>query len=450
MVPKLHAKGRSFRGAALYLLHDKDRARTSERVAWTETRNLATDNPHMAWRVMAATAMDAGRLKQHAGVKNSGRKSNDCVLHLTLSWHPTEKAGLTREEMIRAASGAVVALRAEARQVLMVCHHDEPHPHVHVLINRVSPDDGRMLSSSKEKLALSAWAQKYEQDRGAVLCEERVANNAAREQGEYVRSEPDKPRKMFEREQAEGNDPAVQEIRCQQQAKDAALAQQQRDQKAWQQKEWKELLERHAAACRALDQNRRDEYERMQKRVQAQFQPERDTLKQRHDAQARAFASNEESVLGRARNAWRALDLRGLFHAETRQKSIRHMGEALKSQHGRQDALRRQQERESQNLQRRQNEVERKQAGELQACHKTQVTQERDRFMAERRTLIASHQRKAVEQKQAWQVRHEERKQAINHARTVQQSRAQEVERMRELFRQRRAQSLDRHHRLEW
>ena len=44
MVPKIHAKGSSFKGAALYLLHDKDRASTSERVdtPWSTRRSLAS------------------------------------------------------------------------------------------------------------------------------------------------------------------------------------------------------------------------------------------------------------------------------------------------------------------------------------------------------------------------------------------------------------------------
>ena len=70
MLPKLHSKGKSFKGAALYLLHDKDRAATSERVAWTETRNLLTDDPHRAWRVMAATAMKQDILKVSCVTQN--------------------------------------------------------------------------------------------------------------------------------------------------------------------------------------------------------------------------------------------------------------------------------------------------------------------------------------------------------------------------------------------
>ena len=83
-VPKLAAKGTSFKGAAAYYLHDKD-ASTSERVAWTATQNLVTDNPEMAWRIMAATAKDQARLKEQAGGRTTGRKSADVVRACSLA-----------------------------------------------------------------------------------------------------------------------------------------------------------------------------------------------------------------------------------------------------------------------------------------------------------------------------------------------------------------------------
>jgi len=113
MVPKLHPKGSSFKGAAAYLLHDKGRASSAERLAWVETRNLATNEPEVAWRVMAATAMDQARLKEAAGIKKTGRKSKKSVLHFSLSWHEEEGELLSREEMLRAASGAIAALGGE-------------------------------------------------------------------------------------------------------------------------------------------------------------------------------------------------------------------------------------------------------------------------------------------------------------------------------------------------
>ena len=67
MLPKIHKNGTSFKGIAQYVLHDKN-AETSQRVAWTETINLATRNPDTAWKVMSAVSLDQARLKREAGV----------------------------------------------------------------------------------------------------------------------------------------------------------------------------------------------------------------------------------------------------------------------------------------------------------------------------------------------------------------------------------------------
>ena len=244
MIPKLHAKGASFKGCALYLLHDKE-ASTNERVEWTETRNLATNNPEAAWRVMAATALDQSRLKEEAGIKNTGRRSKQSVLHLTLSWHPDETKNVSREEMMRAANGALRALGAQDHQAMIVSHNDEPQKHVHVLLNRVSPADGRMLSSSKEKLALSKWAEKYERERGSILCEERALNNAARARGQFVRAKKEKPRHIYELEAANSNVPGALKVREAQQKQDLKLRRDSLAQKLRRKKEWESLLQSH-------------------------------------------------------------------------------------------------------------------------------------------------------------------------------------------------------------
>ena len=187
MVPKINSRGSSFKGAAAYLLHDKGQADTSERVAWVETVNMATSSPQTAWRVMAATALDAGRLKAQAGVKKTGRSSKDAVLHVTLAWSPEQTPG--RAEMSGFAHRALDALKAGDRQAMIICHTDEEHPHVHLLINRVSPVDGRLLSSSKEKAVLSALALAYEQEGGTIYCKQREENAERRKKGEFVRGD---------------------------------------------------------------------------------------------------------------------------------------------------------------------------------------------------------------------------------------------------------------------
>lgn len=193
MVPDIPNRGdglgTSFKGALSYYLHDKREDKdsphlsTSERVAWTETRNLTPGiDVRMAQRVMIATSKNADKLKAEAGIKNTGRKSDLVVFHYSLSWQPGEAAALTREEMVRATDASLKILGAENRQAVLVCHTDRAHPHVHIIINRVDPDDGRLLGTSNTKRKLSNWANEYERERGQILTPLREEKRQQREQ----------------------------------------------------------------------------------------------------------------------------------------------------------------------------------------------------------------------------------------------------------------------------
>jgi hypothetical protein len=74
MVPRVAGKGASFKGAGAYYLHDKQ-ADTAQRVAFTHTENLPTNDPELALRHMAYTAMHQDEIKALAGTKATGRKS---------------------------------------------------------------------------------------------------------------------------------------------------------------------------------------------------------------------------------------------------------------------------------------------------------------------------------------------------------------------------------------
>lgn len=183
MIPNVASGGHSFNGAMRYYLHDK-KADTAERVAWTATRNLGTDNPDLARRVMIATANRADELKKAAGVK-AGRKATDGPVYAySLAWHPDEAAKLDRTEMMRAAVSSLIALGAEGHQAIIVAHQDEPQPHVHVILNRVHPDTGKMLATGNDHHRLSAWALAYREARGEHLkyCPQRAKNAEARRQ----------------------------------------------------------------------------------------------------------------------------------------------------------------------------------------------------------------------------------------------------------------------------
>ena len=189
MIPRVAKAGKSFKGAAAYYLHDKQ-ASTSDRVGWTETLNLSTDDPEQAWKQMAQTAMNADHLKQAAGIKATGRKSTNSVYAYSLSWHPDQHP--TREDMAAAAKESLKVLKLDDRQAILIAHTDQDHPHVHVLVNRVSPNDGRMAANSKDFNALSRWAEKYCKDRGWDYCPDREKNNALRKQGNFVKYDQDR------------------------------------------------------------------------------------------------------------------------------------------------------------------------------------------------------------------------------------------------------------------
>ena len=168
MVPDIAKKGHSFDGAFAYYLHDKG-SDTTERVGWTETRNLMTDAPQVAKRIMIATALQSDELKAQAGIKATGRTSNAHVYAYSLAWHPDEADGLTKDEMLKAVDQSLKELKADHLQAVIVCHTDQKHPHVHVVLNRVDQNDGRMHPFKNDRLQLSKWANDYERERGHIV-----------------------------------------------------------------------------------------------------------------------------------------------------------------------------------------------------------------------------------------------------------------------------------------
>ena len=182
------APGRSFGGVADYCLHDRwvpgqGHPESAERVEWTETRNVATDQGDRASRIMAATAEASPELKRLAGGAATGRKLEKPVCHYSLNWARDEKPD--RQEMSRAAEESLKALGMERHQALIVSHRDG-QPHAHVIANRVDPESGKAAGLSRSKLKLSKWAEGYEREQGKIRCPERERNNKRREAGERV------------------------------------------------------------------------------------------------------------------------------------------------------------------------------------------------------------------------------------------------------------------------
>jgi hypothetical protein len=422
MVPKIHARGKSFKGAAAYLLHDKDRAETRERVAWTETRNMATSKPDMAWKVMAATAMDQQRLKAKANVKATGRKSTDSVLHISLAWHQRHAGTLSRDEMRRAVIGALKAINADDRQALIICHSDEPHPHVHILVNRVSPVDGRMLSSSKEKLALSKWAEDYERQTGQIECPERAINNAARERGEYTRGKKDQARHLYESDQHHQMDTkAKQGVRT----KEASFSKSVRERRKKDKEAWKDIRLQHRERQAKIRSDAKHQMEAQKNEIRQRNRPAWTDLFHRQEEQKKAFLEREKSLLGRVHNALRAMDFKAIMRGEvsaegkTRRQALGEAFDALSKAGARLDSLKREQAKESRIFATSQKREEREAAKRIREERDAAIKQNAIRFVEERNDLIFTQQMEGAKLRAERTTFNQQRDQAWHESRAV-------------------------------
>lgn len=124
------SKSRSFASLGRYLVEGRAEE-NANRVEWSASRNLPTDDPELAATIMRATASQNVRVDQP-------------VYHLTLSFDPGDP--VNQVAMERVADRVLEALGLQEHQVLIVAHGDREHPHMHVLINRVHPETGKVWS----------------------------------------------------------------------------------------------------------------------------------------------------------------------------------------------------------------------------------------------------------------------------------------------------------------
>lgn len=423
MVPNVAGTGTSFRGAALYYLHDKRRdgeaeRLTSDRVAWSETRNLATDDPELAWRIMAATALDQDRLKAEAGVKATGRKSNASVYTYSIAWHPDEVANLSRAEMVRAAEESIRALGAQDRQAILVAHRDEPHPHVHVMLNRVSTIDGRMLGTSNDYNKLDAWALAYRRERGEEhkYCPARAEKDAAKrrkragEDVEFVQGDKTTPRGM-EADYAAAraaNDNSARRARDQQKALNQELAADTEQMHARHRQEWRALSERYRASKADIITHAGAAIERSRASVKGLYRPSWRDLYRRQDQERRQFAERETRLGGKIENALSAIAHRRELDPEHSHGFLSAALNFLTSGAARTKALEKRHDLQQRALGRQQrHELERAVAA-VKKDRGTLLGRARTGFGAERTALIERQASEREASRQAWRQRHEE------------------------------------------
>ena len=182
MVPHIPERGYSFKGSGLYYFHDKG-AMTSERVAWTQTRNLHTDDPEKAMKVMAWTDKNSDFLKERSGgAKTGAKQTKGNVYNPSLAWHPEEKPD--KAAMIEAADDYMAHMGLAEHEYVIVAHTDTKHPHIHIIANLVHPETGKVADINNDQHRAQEWALAYQRERGQDYCPAREENAKKREQGE--------------------------------------------------------------------------------------------------------------------------------------------------------------------------------------------------------------------------------------------------------------------------
>jgi hypothetical protein len=127
MIGKPLPLGKGFLGLVRYL--EKGPAgEERDRVEWVESRNLPTDDPETAARLMAAYARESVRTQRP-------------VYHLVISADPGDP--VDRASMSHVADAVLRELGLSEHQVLIIAHNDTDHPHMHLVVNRVHPETHR-------------------------------------------------------------------------------------------------------------------------------------------------------------------------------------------------------------------------------------------------------------------------------------------------------------------
>ena len=122
--------GRSFAGVVNYNLQ-----KTDAYVLYT--RGLRTDS--------IQSIIDDFNLQRKVN-KELGK----AVGHIALSWSVYDKDKLTTDIMIERAQEYMKLMDIENTQYIIVQHNDKPHPHIHIIYNRVS-DNGKTISDRFQK-----------------------------------------------------------------------------------------------------------------------------------------------------------------------------------------------------------------------------------------------------------------------------------------------------------
>lgn len=424
--------GHSFKGLHAYCAHDQGSGATAERVDWTETRNLGTDDPAQAWKVMAATAKSQNELKRAAGIRAGRHAKEGAVMHVVIAFDKDEPRD--RDTMIGAADELLSHLGvdpkkmrgkskpkrkqfADEHQVVMYAHNDTENPHIHLMVNTVHPEHGVKLPSSNDQLKAQKWALKFSKRHGTDhKTPAREENAKMREDGEYVKGQRRKSRNVYEQEKAlaqPANDNGQKEaVQSAQRKKDAALALRGRSMATMHKRALETLIGNHEERKAALGRALKKETNKLKAQIREEYRPKWRDLKKRQQAERRTFDSLETSFFGKASNMAKALKATVRDVQDGSTGFITRTFKVLTNAGERKAYLERAQQRQRATLGREQAERLKSGAEALTATHSKRMAAVRSNLMQERGQLLKRQEIERARLKEQWKERNAERKAA--------------------------------------
>lgn len=144
--------GRSFGGCVRYQFEGHKDKGEDKKAEILEAVGVRTDNP-----TVMTTDFNRGRLSN----PDLGR----AVWHTSVSFNPDDAHKVSNELMLAVARDYVQGMGLDKTQYVIIRHNDQPHPHFHLIANRVD-DAGQTISDSqnyyRSQKLLRELSHKYE------------------------------------------------------------------------------------------------------------------------------------------------------------------------------------------------------------------------------------------------------------------------------------------------
>lgn len=159
--------GSGFKGVVSYLETGSSKD-AHGRVAWSQVRNLASEDLRLSASIMRHSANQSVRCKKP-------------VYHMAISWPEGDK--VDDATMQKVAQSTLEDIGLAEHQALIVAHNDTEHKHIHVVVNRVHPETGKAWATSHDRKRIMESLRAQEKELGLQYVPNRLTDR------EYVRGD---------------------------------------------------------------------------------------------------------------------------------------------------------------------------------------------------------------------------------------------------------------------